>query len=434
MKTSGSKAVSTKLRQIAEVSGKAPGMVWTTLSHHIDLEWLYEAYRRTRKDASPGVDGITRKEYEANLDGNLRSLLENFKSGRYRAQPSRRTYIPKGDGKYRPLGIPTLEDKILQRAVLMVMEAIYEQDFCESSYGFRPGRTAHQALEEIRQTLMGWRGGWVLDVDIEGFFDNLDHTHLRNFLDKRIRDGVLRRTIDKWLKAGILEKGELKKLKSGTPQGGVISPLLSNLYLHEVLDKWFEDVVKVRTRGRVRLVRYADDFTVLCEHRIDAERIMKVLPKRLGKYGLQLHLEKTKMICFKPPEGGEGKNSFDFLGFTHYWGKSRRGRWAVKKKTSKGRLRRALKSVSEWCRRNMHLDLGKQREALSKKLEGHYSYYGVTGNSKSLNSFREEVVKRWRRWLMRRSQRGIMSWEKFCREVKANILPLPRIVHSVYRK
>ena len=277
--TSSPASVSTKLQRIAELSSKGPEMVWTTLAHHIDLDWLKVAYRQTRKDGAVGIDGQTAKEYAENLEENLQSLLDRFKAGTYKAPPVMRTHIPKGDGtKTRPIGIPTFEDKVLQRAVVMALEAVYEQDFLGCSYGFRPGRSAHQATEALRNEMWRVRGGFVLEADIRTFFDSLDHTRLREILDKRVRDGVIRRAIDKWLRAGALEGGKVERSELGTPQGGVISPMLSNIFLHEVLDKWFTQVVKPRLRGYAALVRYADDWVAVFSDEEDAKRVMRVLP------------------------------------------------------------------------------------------------------------------------------------------------------------
>jgi group II intron reverse transcriptase/maturase len=327
--------ISTRLQHIAELARKGRDWVLTTLAHHIDVDLLREAFRRTRKDGASGVDGQTAEEYVANLEENLQSLESRFKSGTYCAPPVRRTYIPKADGKKtRPIGIPTFEDKVLQRALTMVLESVYEQDFLDCSYGFRPGRSSHQALEALWKGLMNMGGGWVLEVDIKGFFDSLDHKHLRDFLDQRVRDGVIRRAIGKWLNAGVLEEGSLRYPETGSPQGGVISPLLANIYLHEVLDKWFERDVKPRLRGRAFIIRYADDFVIVFPLEEDARRVLEVLPKRFGKYGLELHPEKTRLIPFRRPVQKPGTRddidktapgSFDLLGFTHFWGTSRKG-------------------------------------------------------------------------------------------------------------
>lgn len=427
--------VSTKLQQIATLARQAPDTAFTTLAHHIDLEWLKEAYRRTRKSGATGVDGQSAQQYAEALEANLQSLLNRAKSGDYRAPPVKRVHIPKGDGKStRPLGIPTFEDKVLQRAVAMVLEAIYEEDFLPSSYGFRPDRSAHQALGDLWQVLMEMRGGWVLEVDIQKFFDTLDHGQLREIVQHRVRDGVLLRLIGKWLNAGILEEGELTYPDKGTPQGGVISPLLANIYLHEVLDVWFEREVKPRMKGRAELIRYADDFVICFEQEEDARRVKEVLPKRFEKYGLTLHPEKTQLIEFRPSKPGDQERrprSFDLLGFTHHWGESRRGKPVVKRKTAASRFRRGVKRIAEWFRRNSHRPVEEQHREVSSKLQGHYSYYGITGNWTALRNFTWEVIQRWHKWLARRSQRG-MSMEDFWRMLKRYPLPKLRIVHSVY--
>lgn len=436
-KTSGLLSVSTTLQQIAKLARQMPQAALSTLSHHIDLVLLREAYRRTRKDGATGVDEMTAKEYAEKLDEHLASLLERFKSGTYWAPPVRRVHIPKGDGtKTRPIGIPTFEDKVLQRAVTMVMEAVCEQDFLDCSWGFRPGRSAHGALGTLREGLSKMHGGWVLDVDIKSFFDTIDHGQLRSFLDQRVRDGVLRRTIDKWLKAGVLEEGVVHYPDGGTPQGGVISPLLANIYLHHVLDTWFHDMAKPVLRGEAFLVRYADDFVIVCAMKSDAEKLMAVLPKRFGKYGLTLHPEKTRLVRFTRPalrpsdNGGEGPGTFDLLGFTHYWRRTRRGGWAVWQKTAKNRLTRAIRKVTEWFRDNRHRKVTDQHRDLVPKLQGHYQYYGVTGNGRALKSFYEAVRREWQRWLNRRSQRNNMTWDRFVRMLQRYALPQPRIVHS----
>ncbi len=427
--------VSTKLQKIAELAGKAPGMAFTSLNHYIDIDMLHEAYRRTRKDGAPGIDGQTAKEYEEKLFENLNSLLDRFKSGMHKAPPVRRVYIPKGDGsKTRPIGIPTFEDKVLQRAVTMVLEAVYEQDFLDCSYGFRPGRSAHQALQTLWNQLMEIGGGFVLELDIQKFFDTLDHSHLRSFLNQRVRDGVIRRAIDKWLKAGVMEEGAVRRLETGTPQGGVVSPILANLYLHEVLDLWFERDVLPRLSGRAILVRFADDAVLVFASESDAKRVMDVLPKRFGKYGLSLHPEKTKLVDFKRPSNGgsSGPDSFDLLGFTHFWGKSRKDRWVVQRRTAKDRFVRALKRVAEWCRSQRHLPVREQYQALCRKLAGHSQYYGITGNYHAISRYYRAVRVVWRKWLDRRSQRSKMSWERFNRLLDRYRLPKPRVIHSVY--
>jgi len=434
--TPGSQSISTKLEQIAKLAKEAPDMAFTTLAHHIDIEWLREAYRRTRKDGAVGVDGQTADEYAAHLEDNLRSLLERAKSGTYRAPPVRRVHIPKGDGsETRPIGIPTFEDKVLQRAVAMVLEAIYEQDFLHSSYGFRPGRSAHQALETLRNQTICMAGGWVLEVDIKKFFDTLDHSCLREILRRRVRDGVLLRLIDKWLHAGVLESGAVSYPEAGSPQGGVISPLLSNIYLHEVLDVWFEHDVKPRLQGRVFLVRYADDAVMVFSREEDARRVLDVLPRRFGKYGLSLHPDKTRLVEFcrpdrRPPSGGppRGKpGTFDMLGFTHYWRLSRQGKWVVRQKTASDRFSRALKRIAAWCRRYRHQAIGDQRKTLAQKLRGHFGYFGVTGNSEAIARFREAVIGVWCKWLGRRSQRATITWDRRHELLKSHPLPPARL-------
>ena len=433
--------VSTKLLRIAKLAREDPQRALTTLAHHIDVEFLREAYRRTRKDGATGVDHQTAEDYASNLESNLRSLLDRFKAGTYQAPPVRRVHIPKGDGKKtRPIGIPTFEDKLLQRAVAMVLEAIYETEFYFFSFGFRPQRGAHDALEYLWKELMMMGGGWVLEVDIKGFFDTLDHGQLRRFLDQRVRDGVLRRTIDKWLKAGVLEDGALSRPEEGTPQGGVVSPILANVYLHVVLDRWFESEVKPRLRGKAFVVRYADDFVIVLEHESDARKVHEVLPKRFGKYGLTLHPEKTQLVRFYRPtkaSAGKGRDEqggtpggFDLLGFSHFWQRSRKGNWVVRRKTAPTRFQRAIKRIDEWCRVNCHLPIKEQQEHLSRKLQGHYGYYGITGNSVALSRFSYWVNHVWRRWLNRRSQRARMFWDKFKRLLQRYPLPPPKCIHS----
>jgi RNA-directed DNA polymerase len=436
--------VSTKQQRIAELAKQSPEMGFTSLAHHIDLRWLYEAYLRVRPDGAAGVDGQTIADFNANLRGNLESLLNRAKSGTYRAPPVRRVHIPKGTGgDTRPIGIPTFEDKVLQRAVVMVLEAVYEQDFLNCSYGFRPGRSAHQALDAVWQQTMGIGGGWVLEVDIRKFFDNLDHAHLRELLRHRIRDGVLLHLIGKWLKAGVLEDGSLTFPEAGTPQGGVVSPLLANVYLHYVLDVWFEREVKPRLKGRAFLIRYADDFVMgfACEE--DARRVLAVLPKRFGKYGLALHPDKTRLVPFQRPSpkttpsnsSGRGEpGSFDLLGFTHYWGRSLRGYWVVKRKTAQDRLSRALTKIAQWCRLNRHQPLAEQHQTLAQKLRGHFAYYGITGNGSALSRFRAEVVGIWKKWLSRRRRHGFLSWIVYGRILERFPLPPAVVVHSVYRR
>lgn len=436
-------SVSTKQQRIAMLARQGAQMAFTSLAHHIDIEWLREAYARTRKDGAVGVDGQTAQEYGANLEVNLQSLLDRAKSGTYFAPPVRRVHIPKGTGnETRPIGIPTFEDKVLQRAVVMVPESVYEQDFLDCSYGFRPGRSPHQALESLRNQMMEMQGGWIVEVDIRKFFDTLDHSHLRQLLGQRIRDGVLRKLIDKWLKAGVMEAGQLSYAETGSPQGGVISPMLSNVYLHYVLDVWFEQQIKPRTKGRAFLVRFADDFVMGFEREDDARGVLAVLPKRFGKYGLTLHPTKTRLVRFTqpprqdPPEGGndgQGPGTFDLLGFTHYWGRSLKGNWVIKRRTSRSRFSRAVKAIRQWCRQHRHQKVREQHRTLVEKLRGHYAYYGITCNMEALRRYYRQAIETWRKWLSRRSQRAYLSWERFQAMLKRYPLPLPRIVHSAYK-
>jgi RNA-directed DNA polymerase len=433
--------VSTRLQRIARLAQEDRNRSLVSLAHHIDTDFLREAYRRTRKDGAAGVDAQTAAGYGENLEENLRSLLDRFKSGSYKAPPVRRVHIPKGNdpSKTRPIGVPTFEDKVLQRAVAMVLEAVYEQDFLDCSYGCRPGRSAHQAIRDLRETLMSMGGGWVLEADIQSYFDTLDHGHLRGFLDQRVRDGVLRRMVDKWLKAGVLEEGVLSHPAMGTPQGGVLSPLLSNIYLHKVLDEWFETEVKPRLSGSAFLIRYVDDFVLVFQRESDARRVLEVLAKRFGRYGLRLHPDKTRLVRFGPPcsaeSGQEGAHeeprSFDFLGFTHFWARSRRGCWVVKRKTARNRLSRTLRRLHQWCQSHRHAPVAWQHAQLERKLRGHDEYYGITGNSKALCSLRHWVKRIWRKWLSRRSRTSKVKWVRFNLLLERYPLPKPRICHAV---
>ena len=367
--------ISTKLQRIAEQARKAPTLVFRSLAHHIDVEWLHEAFRRIRKDGAAGVDGVTAEIYAKDLKSNLEGLNNRFKSGSYRAPPVKRVHIPKGDGKTRPIGIPTLEDKILQRAVAMILTAVYEESFADFSYGFRPKRSAHQALSRLREALMRMGGGTVVEVDIKAFYDTLVPSHLRSFLDQRIVDGVLRRTIDKWLSAGVSEDGKQSFPELGTPQGGVVSPVLANIYLHEALDRWFVEEVRPHLAGRSEIIRFADDFVIVLAVEDDARRIIEALPERFAKFGLTVHPDKTKLVNFSKPssqaprKGDEPCRSkpetFDFLGFTHYWGKSRRGNWVVFQKTASTRFARGVSRIDEWCRSNRHLPVKRQFKTVS---------------------------------------------------------------------
>ena len=429
--TSRSQTVSTKLQRIAKEAEDNPQMVFTTLAHHMDINFLREAYRRTRKDSTPGVDGITAEQYREDLEENLKDLHERLKSGRYKAPPVVRAWLEKDNGKQRPIGKPTLEDKIVQRAVVMLMEPIYEQVFHTFSHGYRKGRSPHGAIKELRENLIKLGIKWVLIGDITGLFDNLDHEILRNLIKKRMNDGTLLRLIGKWLNAGVMEGGTLHHPEQGTPQGGVVSPILSNIFLHYVLDDWYEKEVKPRMSGRSFLIRWADDFIIGFEYRSDAERVMDVLPKRFGKYKLSLQKEKTSLVEFSKPynkEEAKERGTFDFLGLTWYWGKGLKGYWVIKKKTARKRLSRFIKRMWVWCRENLHEPIEEQYMTISSKLRGHYQYYGVRSNYESLEKVYRHTIRAWRRWLSRRSRKGKVTFEDLR---KSHPLPLPRIVHNI---
>lgn len=439
--TQRSSNVLTKQLRIAQWARERPLECFTALNHYLDMEWLREAYQQVRCDSAPGCDGQTVVEYGKDLETNLRRLLDRAKSGSYFAPPVLRVYIPKGDGKEtRPIGMPTVEDKILQRAVVMLLQPIYEEDFLSCSHGFRPGHSAHEALASLWSQSMFIQVSVILDVDIRKFFDTLKHGYLLDILRPRVRDGVILRLIGQWLQAGVLEAGQLSYPEQGTPQGGIISPLLSNIFLHTVLDKWYQEQVKPCLKGRSFLVRYADDFVMGFELQADADRVFGVLFKRFEKYGLSLHPEKTRQVPFRRPDrlgaegvGGIKPGTFDFLGFTHYWRKSWKGGWVLARKTAHKRLSRALERISQWCRKNRDTPMWEQVETLGLKLKGHFGYYGITGNMRCLSQFREAVIRSWRKWLDRRTgDRGSMSWARMKRLLAFFYLPPARVVHSVY--
>lgn len=413
-----------------------PAMAFTSLNHYVDYEWVQYAYECTRKDGAVGVDGQTAEEYAANLEQNLLSLIDRLKSGRYRAPPVRRHYIPKTDGGQRALGIPGFEDKVAQRVIVMLLEPIYEQTFLDCSFGFRPARSAHQALQAVRSGIMEQGGRWVLDVDVCKYFASIGYAKLREFLARRVTDGVVRRLIDKWLKAGVLEDGQLFYPDAGTPEGGVVSPILANVFLHYVLDEWVAEQVQPRLRGPSTLVRYCDDFVMLLAHKEDAERVLEVLGKRLGKYGLQLHPDKTRLVDFryrKPDQhtskGSTLVTSFNFLGFSHVWGRSRKGKAVVRQLTAKDRLARTLKAFTQQCRGMRHWPLRDQHRRLAQMLRGHFAYFGITGNYDRLNDLLYQVRRCWRKWLSRRSDRRNLPWTAFARIEARFPLPAPIIIH-----
>ncbi len=413
-------------------------MAFTSLNGYLDIEWLRHAYEQTRKDGAVGVDGQTAQAYAVNLEANLANLLTRLKSGRYRAPPVRRVYIPKAGSttEKRPLGIPAFGDKVAQRAVVMLLEAIYEQDFRSCSFGFRRGRSAHQALQHLRNRIMDGGGRWILDVDLRRYFDSIDHVKLRELLANRVVDGVIRRLIDKWLKAGVLEEGQWHRSLTGTPQGGVISPLLANVYLHYVLDEWFHQAVEPRMKGRCTLVRFCDDFVMVFEDFLDSQRVSRVLGKRLGRFGLTLHPDKTCLVDFRFERPGGVRHRcaqatcFNFLGFTHVWGRSRRGKSVVYQRTAKDRYARTLKALSRYCQYHRHRPLEEQHAKLSRMLRGHYAYFGITGNGKRLRWLAHRAEHIWRKWLSRRVRNGQIDWQRFKNLLAHYPLPMPRIVHQ----
>lgn len=429
-----SQTVSMKIQQIAEQASNYPEMVFRSLAHHIDVDMLKEAYNRTNKQAASGIDRVTAEDYAQDLEGNLLDLHSRLKTGQYRATAVERVWLDKEDGSKRPIGKPVLEDKIVQRAVVMVLEAIYEQDFYDFSYGGRPGRSAHQALLELREQCLKLNINWIVDADIMGFFDNINRKKLIEILRLRVNDGGIIRLIGKWFNAGVIDGGTLSNPEKGTPQGGVISPILANIFLHHVLDEWLVRKVKPRLKGRCFIVRFVDDFVIGCEYEADAKGLMEVLPKRFALYDLAIHPTKTKLVRFGRPTGKETapeNGTFDFLGFTHYWAKSLRGNWVIKRHTAKKRLRRAMMTYWEWCRENNHEPLGEQFRTLSRKLRGYYQYYGIRGNYKKLEVLMEYVEKTWYYWLKRRSRTRKVSATVKERLRLVYVLPKPRILHAI---
>jgi group II intron reverse transcriptase/maturase len=419
--------VSTLQLRIAKLSSRYAGEALYSLNHFLTPELLEASYKRLNKSSSSGVDGVSYTEYGEQLSDRLLRLEGLAKFGKYYAPAVKRVYIPKANGKFRPIGIPTVEDKVLQGGVKLILEPIYESEFYNFSYAFRPGRNQHQALKRLRDGIIDLGGCWILDLDLADYFGSIDHGHLRNMLDQRVRDGVLRRLIDKWLKAGIMEGKVERREPNGTPQGGVLSPLLSNIYLHEVLDKWFTEEVSGLLSDRSFMVRYADDAVLGFAREADALRVLKTLPKRLWKYGLKMNESKTKLVRFIPKSKvphGEKDETFDFLGFTHYWGKSKQGNPVIWKRTAKDRYNDRLKKINEWCKKNRHTSLAEQHAMLCKKLRGHYNYYGVIGNRMQLTRYHHKVEEIWRKWLARRGGKKRMTWKQFLTNVKRRY-PLP---------
>ena len=409
--------MSTKLDRIAELAREDPERQFFSIAHLLTPASLYRAFKSLRKDASAGVDGVTYAEYQKDVERNIPALHERIKSKRYRAQPLRRTYIPKEGGKERPISIPSLEDKIVQKATVTLLNAIYEQDFLECSYGFRPGLSQHDALNEIGRVICRGRVSYVIEADITGYFDAMVREMLMEMIERRVRDGSILRLIRKWINVGVIDNGRLLHTKTGTGQGQVISPLLSNIYLHVVLDEWFEKEVKPRLRGEAYEVRYADDFILCFQYREDAARVLKVLSKRFGRFGLTLHPEKTRLIEFgrfaqqNAQRRGEKKPAtFDFLGLTHICARSRRGRFTIHVRTMRKRVRRSLAEISQWCQRHRHDPVAQQCEALNRKLRGHYQYYGRPTNYRGIRQFYRAVRRIWKKWLNRRTRGKTINW------------------------
>jgi RNA-directed DNA polymerase len=419
------------LLKVRERAKQDPDARFNSLAHLLDVETLRRAFKRVRKDAAVGVDGVTKEQYEQQLEGNLQRLHERLKAKQYRHQPIKRVHIPKAPGKTRPIGISSMEDKVVQGALREVMETIYEQDFLDCSLGFRPERSAHDALRAVDRMVTEKRIAVILEADIQAFFDSVVRDQLMEMLQIRIADPSLLRLVGKCLHVGVLDGEEFTTPEEGTTQGSIISPLLGNVYLHYVLDLWFEREIKPRLSGHAQLIRYADDFVMGFERSEDAARVFEVLHRRMAKYGLTLHPEKTRLIAFSRPRKGEdtsGTGTFDFLGFTLYWIRTRRGSWRLGMKTRKARLQRAVLAFSDYCRRHRHRPRKEQHAALVRRLNGHYRYFGVNGNIQSLQRVWYQVVCAWLKWLRRRSQRARrLTWERFNAYLAAFPLPKPRI-------
>ena len=420
------------LLRVMERAKRNPQERQLSLAYLIDESALERAYHRIRKNAAVGVDGVTKEEYGQKLEENLRDLHVRLKAMKYRHQPIRRVYIPKDKNQKRPIGVSAIEDKLVQGALYEILEAIYEQDFKESSYGSRPGRGAHDALKALNKAMRNGNVKVILEADIKSFFDTIDRPILLEMLRKRIADKTFMRLIAKCLHVGVLDGGNFNRPDEGTVQGSIISPILGNIYLHYALDKWFEEEVKKRLRGKSVLIRYCDDFIIGFEHMEDAKRVMDVLRKRLERFRLYLHPEKTRLINFRQPSSeqkkGKGPGSFDFLGFTAYWRRNYKGRgWHMALKTRKARLGRAIKAIQVQCRRQRHWKVKEQHKALVRRIQGHYNYFGVNDNTESLKLLKDKVERAWYKWLNRRSQRSRMNWERFKDLLRDFPLPKPRV-------
>lgn len=422
------------LLKVAERAKRQPEQRIFALARLIDEPALERAYRALRRDAAVGIDGMTVEKYGEQLAENLQALRARMKAGQYRHQPIRRVNIPKENGASRPIGISAVEDKIVQGALRDVLEAIYEQDFLDCSYGFRPGRSAHDAIRRLNGVIDRGIANYIVEADIVSFFDSIDRKTLMEMLRGRIADEDLMRLVGKCLHVGVLDGERYLEADEGTAQGSSLSPLLGNIYLHYVLDVWFEREVQPRLHGRSALVRYADDFVLCFEHADDARRVWDVLGERFRRFRLALHPKKTRSFSFQAPHDGDGSGgaTFDFLGFTLHWRRTKSGMWRVAFRTRGARLRRAITSATDWCRRHRHLPVKEQHLALSRKLIGHYNYFGVNGNLSALKRLRFAVENSWRKWLNRRSQRARMTWSRFGQLLSCLPLPAPTIKVQIW--
>ena len=423
--------MSPELLKVVDRARKEPNARLNSLARLIDPDALGRAFARIRKDAAVGVDGVTKEQYGQALEQNIQALHERLKSGRYRHQPIRRVHIPKAPGKTRPIGISSIEDKIVQGALTEVLEAIYEQDFVDCSYGFRPGRSAHDALRAVEAMAFYEGIEWILEADIQAFFDSLVRSKLMEMLRTRVADESFLRLVGKCLHVEVLDGEEFSTPDEGTAQGSIISPVLGNVYLHHALDTWFEQCVRPRITAHARLVRYADDFVMGFKSREDAECVMVMLTQHMEAFGLKLSPEKTRLLPFGRPDRTTGRRkgpaTFDFLGFTLFWRRARRGGWALGMQTRKARLQKALKAIGEFCRRRRHDPLKEQHAALKRRMEGHLNYFGVNGNSRALSTLVWVATRLWHKWLNRRSQRKRLNWGRFKDFLKTFPLPRPTI-------
>ena len=426
--------MSPQLLKVVERARSEPEGRFHSLAHLIDVPALARAYGRMRKDAAAGVDGVTKEQYGRELESNLQDLHARLVSMRYRHQPILRVHIAKGQGKTRPIGISAFEDKLVQDAVREVLEAIYEQDFSECSYGFRPKRSAHDAVRTLDRIVHRGEVNWILEADIKSFFDSVDRSALSKMLQTRVADGSLLRLIGKCLHVGVPGGAEITEPETGTAEGSVLSPILGNVYLHHVLDLWFEREVKPRLRGKATLIRYCDDFLTGFEREDDARRVQAVLGRRMERFGLTLHPDKTRLLAFGKPSAGssKGPGTFDFVGFTFYWKRARSGRWGMACKTRSASLRRAIVSVYDWCQRYRHQPVKVQHAALCRRIQGHFNYFGVSGNFRSLLFVAEAGKRSWYKWLCRRSQRKRLTWDRFDALMVRLPLPRPRITVRIW--